>query len=224
MLFAVIFISTSGFVFNNARISTPLRSPRLSMADVLSQSSFDGAIVDAGGFLIRSAEDDVAPEQLSEASAVDAVSDSQILINLVDIKSGWGNGAHPTTRLCLDFLSNAVREGDIVLDYGSGSGILSIAAAKLGAKSCLAVEIDEDCLTATHKNAKLNAVDHIVKAIHTKTVYIGDDSFPEADVTVANILPGPLSRLVAPLWMLTKPGGQLCLSGLRPHELPAMQR
>lgn len=145
-------------------------------------------------------------------------------IFLHDINSGWGNGKHPTTRLCLDFIYEAVRPGFNVLDYGCGSGILTILAAKLGAQKVLGVDIDCDTLEAAHDNCKYNKVDHVTELIHTREVYLGDNRFDPADVTVANILPGPLIRLVAPLYFLTKPGGTLCLSGMRPTELPAIRR
>lgn len=143
---------------------------------------------------------------------------------LFNTKSGWGTGSHPTTSLCLDFLSRQVQDRDVVLDYGAGSGILSIVAAKLGARKCIAVDIDEDTLIAAKGNVERNLVSSVVEVIHTKTVYIGDNSLPTSDITVANILPGPLSRLVAPLWYLTKPGGWLCLSGMRPQELMGIKR
>jgi ribosomal protein L11 methylase PrmA len=145
-------------------------------------------------------------------------------VALLDTKSGWGDGTHPTTKLCLDFITQNIKGNEILLDYGTGSGILSIVAAKLGAKHCIAVDIDEDTLEAAQKNAGINHVKDSIQIVHTKSVYIGDNSFPLADITVANILPGPLSRLVAPLWLLTKPGGRLCLSGMRPHELPGIRR
>jgi len=116
-------------------------------------------------------------------------------IRLVDIRSGWGNGAHPTTKLCLDFVLNKVSKDDLFLDYGCGSGILSILAAKLGASQCISVDIDEDSLSATRTNAALNGVVDVLQVVHTKEVYIGEGRQRLADVTVANILPGPLSRL-----------------------------
>mmetsp|Transcript_18442 Transcript_18442/g.25275 ORF Transcript_18442/g.25275 Transcript_18442/m.25275 type:complete len:272 (-) Transcript_18442:14-829(-) len=176
---------------------------------------YDSYAIKVGNFKIVSLDSDISNDEK-------CVEDG--LISLTDIKSGWGNGAHPTTKLCLDFVSSNVKYGMTVLDYGTGSGILSILAAKLGASKCIAVEVDEDCIRAATNNARLNNVEKIVDVIHTKSVYIGDDSFPEADVTIANILPGPLSRLVAPIWMLTKPGGLVCLSGMRPEELSAIRR
>jgi len=95
-------------------------------------------------------------------------------IRLVDIRSGWGNGAHPTTQLCLDFVLSKVRRDDVFLDYGCGSGILSILAAKLGASRCMSVDIDEDSLTATRTNAAMNGVAEVLQVVHTKEVYIGE--------------------------------------------------
>jgi len=158
-----------------------------------------------GDFTIEAIEQEVKTQPMESSSKT---------IYIQDVGSGWGNGKHPTTRLCLDFLIDTVRVGDTVLDYGTGSGILSILSKKLGCAKCLAIDIDEDSLRAAKKNVELNgfASPGDVDVIHTKQIYIGDDSFPLSDVTVANILPGPLSRLVAPLWGLSKPGAQLCLS------------
>ena len=112
-----------------------------------------------------------------------------IVIQLGEIASGWGNGAHPTTKLCLEFIAKHVQKGDKVLDYGTGSGVLSILAAKRGASHCVAVDIDEETLKAAEQNAILNNVQDILDVVHTKYVYVGEDRFPICDVTVANILP-----------------------------------
>ena len=145
-------------------------------------------------------------------------------IFLQDTASGWGTGEHPTTLLCLQFLKEKLKEGDRILDYGAGSGILSIFGIKaLGAESATAVDIDEDTLVALEANAALNGLQDKIDVTHTRMVYLGEDRFPEADVTVANILPGPLTRLVAPIYGFTKPNGWLCLSGMRRHELPAVR-
>ena len=112
-----------------------------------------------------------------------------VVIQLGEITSGWGNGAHPTTRLCLEFIAENVQKGDKVLDYGTGSGVLSILAAKRGATRCVAVDIDEETLRAAEQNAILNGVQDILDVVHTKYVYVGEDRFPICDVTVANILP-----------------------------------
>ena len=165
------------------------------------------------------------------------------IIWLVDVGSGWGNGAHPTTKLCLEYLSNTIKKGDVVLDYGCGSGILAITAVKLGATSAIAVDIDEDSIRAAEKNVDINGYNDVIKVTHTKYIYLGsgEGTSSISDVTCANILPGALSRLAPTLWGLTKPGGSLMLSGtssilsllssllllplgMRPHELPAIRR
>ena len=110
-------------------------------------------------------------------------------IRLLDVGSGWGNGAHPTTKLCMKFILKTVSKGDKVLDYGTGSGILSIAAAKLGASHCIAVDIDEDTLIAAEINGRINGVSDVMDVVHTRSVYVGEDRFPVSEVTVANILP-----------------------------------
>jgi ribosomal protein L11 methyltransferase len=117
------------------------------------------------------------------------------VIRLIDVGSGWGNGAHPTTKLCMDFIMRAIQKGDKLLDYGTGSGILSIAAAKLGASHCIAVDIDEDTLIAAEMNGKINGVSDILDVVHTRSVYVGEDRFPISDVTVANILPVRIHRM-----------------------------
>lgn len=107
---------------------------------------------------------------------------------------------------CLDLVDDAVRPGHVFLDYGCGSGVLSILAAKKGAQ-CIAVDVDEDCLRAALVNVRINGLQDKVQVIHTARVCPGDLDFPPADVAVANILPGALSRLAVALWTATKPGG-----------------
>lgn len=171
--------------------------------------------VSSGGFNVYSVEDDVSIVKLE---------DSSNSIYLVDVKSGWGNGGHPTTKLCLDFVGKNVKEDCVFLDYGTGSGILSIAAAKLGAEKCFAVDICEDAIAAANNNIELNGLSDKIDVTHTRFIYLGEDSLPSFDVTVANILAGPLGRLAPILSLLTKPGGTMCLSGLRPNQLADIKR
>jgi Ribosomal protein L11 methyltransferase (PrmA) len=134
----------------------------------------------------------IAEECDSDISLVnlkDVVPTPDNVIRLMDVGSGWGNGAHPTTKLCLNFVLKSITKGDKVLDYGTGSGILSIAAAKLGASHCVAVDIDEDTLIAAEINGRVNGVSDVIDVVHTRSVYVGEDRFPVSDVTVANILP-----------------------------------
>jgi len=179
------------------------------------------SVVRVGRFEVLAVDE----EQQQQQPQPDKRGDGTSRIFLQDVSSGWGNGQHPTTKLCLQFIHDNVKSGDVVLDYGTGSGVLSLLSKALGARQCVAVDIDEDSLRAAERNAQLNgwSTPDEILVIHTKYIYLGNDRIPTADVAVANILPGPLTRLVAPLWGLTKPGGLLCLSGMRPAELPAVR-
>jgi ribosomal protein L11 methyltransferase len=129
-------------------------------------------------------------------------------INIVlDPGAAFGTGSHPTTRLCLAWLERHVNGRAQVLDYGCGSGILGIAALKLGAREATAVDIDPQALEAASYNASRNAV-------ALKVLAASDALAVAADLTVANILANPL-RMLAPLLSAhTKTGGRLALSGI----------
>ncbi|WP_298293126.1 50S ribosomal protein L11 methyltransferase [Thiomonas sp.] len=119
----------------------------------------------------------------------------------------FGTGTHPTTRLCLQWLARHALHGRSVLDYGCGSGILAIAAAKFGATPVVAVDIDPDAVQATAANARANAV-----TLHAGLPdQAGNTRF---DVVVANILSAPLKLLAPALAAHVKPAGQLVLSGI----------
>lgn len=136
----------------------------------------------------------------------DAPDSSAINIEL-DPGMAFGTGSHPTTRLCLQWLCDAVRTGDSVLDYGCGSGILGIAAAKLGAADVLGVDIDDKALEAARDNALRNGVE--VRLQHSRAAL--DKRF---DIVVANILTNPLCVLAPLLCARVAPGGRLALSGV----------
>lgn len=129
-------------------------------------------------------------------------------INVVlDPGAAFGTGSHPTTRLCLGWLEARIHGGEHVLDYGCGSGILGIAALKLGAASALGVDVDPLAVQAARYNARRNEVDlEVVDAQATVA--------RAADVTVANILANPLRMLAPLLCSHTRPGGALALSGI----------
>lgn len=130
---------------------------------------------------------------------------------LVELDPGlaFGTGTHPTTALCLEWLDGADVRDKTVIDYGCGSGVLAIAALKLGAASAIAVDIDAQAITATVDNAQRN---HVAQQIRVATV----DAMPAvpADILLANILAEPLEALAASLSARVVPGGQLVLSGL----------
>lgn len=119
----------------------------------------------------------------------------------------FGTGSHPTTRLCLRWLKEHLRSGESVLDYGCGSGILAIAAAKLGAARVDGVDIDPQAVQAARDNAGRNQV---------AARFLLPDATPEEryDVLVANILTNPLKALMPLLAAHVRPGGRLALSGI----------
>ena len=129
-------------------------------------------------------------------------------INIVlDPGAAFGTGSHPTTRLCLAWLERSVSTGASVLDYGCGSGILAIAALKLGAARAVATDIDPLALGAARYNSRRNAV--------TLEVMDAQDTVPGAfTITVANILANPLRMLAPILASHTLPGGLMALSGI----------
>ncbi len=129
-------------------------------------------------------------------------------INLVlDPGLAFGTGSHPTTFLCLQWLTETLRGDETVLDYGCGSGILAIAAARLGAASVLGVDIDRNALTSTRDNAGANKV--ALELRHSE-----DELQERFDIVVANILTNPLCVLAPLLVARIAPGGRIALSGV----------
>jgi ribosomal protein L11 methyltransferase len=126
---------------------------------------------------------------------------------ILDPGMAFGTGSHPTTRLCLQWLAENLRTGQSVVDYGCGSGILAIAAAKLGAGHVTGVDIDPQAILSARENARINQVD-IALALTSQ-------SPPQAaDVVVANILSNPLKVLAPLLSNLVHSSGHLVLAGL----------
>lgn len=128
---------------------------------------------------------------------------------ILDPGLAFGTGTHPTTALCLEWLEGLDLAGQTLLDYGCGSGILAVAALKLGADSAHGIDIDPQALTASQENAQKNGVEGML------TLGFPDDAgLPAADVVVANILAGPLVELAGEILARLKPGGWLALSGI----------
>jgi ribosomal protein L11 methyltransferase len=131
-------------------------------------------------------------------------------INVVlDPGRAFGTGMHATTALCLDWLESEELGGADVIDYGCGSGILAIAAVKLGARHVFAVDTDPNALSATQKNALRNGVEGVLTALFP-------DALParQADILVANILADPLIALAPRFAALVRDGGSVVLSGI----------
>ncbi|HLW03946.1 MAG TPA: 50S ribosomal protein L11 methyltransferase [Azoarcus sp.] len=129
-------------------------------------------------------------------------------INIVlDPGMAFGTGSHPTTRLCLEWLCDTVTPDATVLDYGCGSGILGIAAAKLGASDVLGIDIDDKALDAAQDNAERNHVS--MRLMHSREPLDG-----QFDVVVANILTNPLRMLAPLLAARVAKGGHIALSGV----------
>lgn len=129
-------------------------------------------------------------------------------INLIlDPGMAFGTGSHPTTRLCLEWLEREVSPGCSLLDYGCGSGILAIAAARLGAGKVSGVDIDSQAVSAARDNAKQNQVE--ARFEDTAAPLAG-----EYDLVVANILSNPLRLLAPAICAHVRPGGKLALSGI----------
>ena len=140
-----------------------------------------------------------------------SVDEKDSVVVMLDPGLAFGTGTHPTTSLCLSYLDSLDLKDKDVLDYGCGSGILAIAALKLGAKSATGVDIDEQALIASKENAKRNGVEDKLQLI------MGTDKtldLPQFPITVANILAGPLAELEPIIASLTQSGGKLALSGI----------
>lgn len=138
-------------------------------------------------------------------------------INLIiDPGLAFGTGTHPTTRLCLAWLDASLRGGEAVLDYGCGSGILAIAAIKLGAARAAGVDIDATALLAARHNAMQNRVE---------VQFEGADQAASAvyDIVLANILANPLKLLAPLLARATRAGGWVVLSGILEHQADAVR-
>jgi ribosomal protein L11 methyltransferase len=136
----------------------------------------------------------------------DAPDPNAICIRL-DPGLAFGTGSHPTTRLCLAWLAEHLGGGESLLDYGCGSGILAIAAARLGARPVVGVDIDPQAVAAARDNAARNATE--VRFLLPEA--LADGSY---DVLVANILTNPLKALMPLLAARVRPGGRIVLSGI----------
>lgn len=135
---------------------------------------------------------------------------------LLDPGLAFGTGSHPTTQLCLEWLANEIIGGEDVIDYGCGSGILALAALKLGARKAWAIDNDPQAIEATLENAKRNQItDNTIEAFTPET--LPADLY--VDILVANILANPLIALAPHFARLVKPGGKIVLAGILTEQV-----
>lgn len=148
---------------------------------------------------------------------VEAAEDADTVIVRLDPGLAFGSGTHPTTALCLDWLDGADLVSKTVIDYGCGSGVLAIAALKLGAAHAIGVDNDVQAIAASRDNAQRNGVGarlDLYLAPHSPHI--------PADILVANILAGPLADLTPQFAQSLKPGGALVLSGILDGQQDAL--
>jgi ribosomal protein L11 methyltransferase len=160
---------------------------------------------------VRRSQSQFGPIRISQSLCIvpswhEPPADATVVVRC-DPGLAFGTGGHASTRLVLRTLEKSIRGGDRVLDYGCGSGILAIVAAKLGAAEVDAVDIDPQALAAAAANAKINGVQLRTAA---------PDTLPAGtyDVVLANILAGPLIALQPLLAARTRSGGRIALSGI----------
>ena len=139
--------------------------------------------------------------------AADFVSTPNAIVLVLDPGLAFGTGSHPTTRLCLKWLEQNLHGGESVLDYGCGSGILAIAAKKLGAGQVIGSDVDAQAITSSCDNAERNLAE---------AAFFLPDALPAGtfDVLVANILTNPLKALMPLLAGRVRTGGRIALSGI----------
>lgn len=151
--------------------------------------------------------------------AADAVPDGCTLV-VVEPSTGFGTGHHATTRLCLSLLQSVDVSGGDVIDLGTGSGVLAIAAVKLGASNATGVDVDPDALQSARENIARNGVERRAQAIESDVAAF---VHPPAAVVLANLTASALQREAGHLRRLVAPAGHLIVSGFTPSELPAIE-
>lgn len=130
----------------------------------------------------------------------------------------FGTGQHPTTKLCLRWLESATLDGQAVLDYGCGTGVLALAAIKLGAREAVAIDCEPQALDATRRNAELNGVGAAVRIGAPDA--LSDGRF---DLILANILAQPLIDLAERFAGMQPPGARIVLSGILETQMDSVE-
>lgn len=138
---------------------------------------------------------------------------------MLDPGLAFGTGTHPTTAMCLRWLDSETVQHKTVVDFGCGSGILGLAALKLGATRVIGIDIDPQALEASEENARRNQVADRLE------VYLPEDQPDlQADMVVANILSGPLLELQNVITGYCRPGGRLVLSGILAEQVEKIEQ
>lgn len=162
---------------------------------------------------------EVGERFLIKPSWEDAEANERIIIEL-DPGQAFGTGEHPTTRMCLQLLEKTVRPGDVVIDIGCGSGVLAIAAAKLGARKVIASEIESEALFAARENAVRNGVEITFSDAPDPSCWVKEPNWHGADIVVSNIISATLIALSSAVVNLCNPGAAWILSGVIEDNWP----
>ncbi|MEP7356594.1 MAG: 50S ribosomal protein L11 methyltransferase, partial [Anaerolineales bacterium] len=164
----------------------------------------------------------VVPTWLAPTYAGDPGAPQAEFVLVMDPGKAFGTGSHPTTQMCVALIEQTIRPGDRVLDLGCGSGILSIAAARLGAGHVLGLDIDPEAVRVTAANAASNEAAQVEARLGSLDAIMprgGGDSPPQFELVVANILTDfILAAMDFGLARTVAPGGHLILSGIRVEE------
>jgi ribosomal protein L11 methyltransferase len=139
---------------------------------------------------------------------------------VIDPSMGFGTGHHQTTRLCLKLFSALDVRGQSVLDLGTGSGVLAMAALMAGARESTGIDIDHDAILAAERSAALNP---LPRPVHFLTADVFTAPWPPADLVFANLTGAMLMRVATQLASLTAPGGRLIVSGFMAYEAAGVE-
>jgi ribosomal protein L11 methyltransferase len=149
-----------------------------------------------------------------------ALIDADTTVVVIEPSMGFGTGHHQTTRLCLRLMSELTFEGRDVLDLGTGSGVLGMAAALRGARSVRAVDVDRDAIESAESSARLNPP---LPNLQFQVADFRSTPLGDADIVVANLTGGMLTSAAAAIESLVRPGGRLIVSGFDRDEAPAVR-
>lgn len=154
-----------------------------------------------------------------QAAPLDTAADPLAIVIVPSM--GFGTGHHATTRLCLDGLQRTDPAGRDVLDVGTGSGVLAIAASLLGAASAVGVDVDADAIQSARENLALNPLARRVEFVELD---LARAALPDADIVTANLTGGLLVRAAPQLTEALRPAGTLILSGILAAERHEVRR